>query len=389
MIIELTEYKKKDIPRHEIDSKIIDRLKEKYNTQIKINLKYTPQGDYWNFYAQGWVGYIPITPKFGIRIKPKIPIKNLLGMLEYAYNLKSCYFLDNLVDCNSLEDFYNHLATILTKRILKLTRQGLYQTYIPKTKPLSYVRGRLDVAKTIKTSNSKLTCTYKQQTLDIPENQILLYTLHCISRDRVGNSQVQKLVSKAYRDLGRSITLTPYRAKDCLNIKYHRLNQQYQQLHQLCRFFLDCNMPSYNSGNYQTLPFIIDMARLYEKFVAEWIKINLPAQYKLKIQETIKLDPIELEIDLLICDRATGKTCYVLDTKYKNPQKPANQDIYQIITYAISQNCARAILIYPQALAQPLNHSFEKINIRSLTFSLQDNLEVAGKTFLHNLIEVR
>ena len=175
----------------------------------------------------------------------------------------------------------------------------------------------------------------------------------------------------------------------CLNIKYNRLNRQYQQLHQLCRFFLDRNMPSYNFGNYQTVPFLIDMEKLFEKFVAEWLKVNLPPQYQIKIKETIKLDPIKLEIDLLICDRTTKKTCYVLDTKYKNPKKPSNQDIYQITTYATNQNCDRTILIYPQALTQPLNCDIGNINIRSLAFSLQNDLEAAGKIFLHNLIEAK
>lgn len=386
MIIELTEYQPKNIPRNEIDSQIIDRLKEKYHSQIKVNLNYYPQGDYWQFYPQGWVGYIPVTPDFGIRIKPKVPIKNLLGMLEYAYNLKSCYFLDDLVNCDSLEDFYNYLATILVKKILKLIRQGLSKTYIPQTKSLSYVRGKLNITSTIKTWNPKLTCHYKQQTSDIPENQILLYTLYCISHHPICQPETKKLVSKAYRTLGQSITLTPYNAQDCLTLKYHRLNQQYQQLHQLCRFFLDRTMPSYNSGNYQTLPFLINMARLYEKFVAQWLKINLPPQYKLKIKQTIKLDPIKLEIDLLICDRITGKTLYVLDTKYKNPQQPANSDIYQITTYATSQHCPRAILIYPQPLKIGIDRDMgNKINLRTLTFSLEDNLEIAGQTFLQNL----
>ncbi|MEM7594886.1 MAG: restriction endonuclease [Cyanobacteria bacterium P01_A01_bin.83] len=385
MTIELTEYQTKDIPRNEINYQIIDRLKEKYSTQIKVNLNYSPQGDYWQLFSQGWVGYIPVTPDFGIRIKPKVPIKNLLGMLEYAYNLKSS-FLDDLVDCDSLEEFYNYLAAILVKKILKLIRQGLSKTYIPQTKSLSYIRGRLDVTSTIKTWNPKLTCHYKQQTSDIPENQILLYTLYCISRDRICQPETKKLVSKAYHTLRQSVTLTPYNAKDCLTIKYNRLNQQYQQLHQLCRFFLDRTMPSYNSGNYQTLPFLINMARLYEKFVAQWLKINLPPQYKLKIKETIKVDPIKLEIDLLICDRMTGKTLYVLDTKYKNPKQPSNSDIYQIITYATSQNCPRAILIYPQPLEVAIDRDLgNNINLRTLIFSLEDNLEIAGQTFLQNL----
>jgi len=128
------------------------------------------------------------------------------------------------------------------------------------------------------------------------------------------------------------------------------------------------------------------MARLYEKFVAQWLKIHLPPQYKLKIKETVKLDPIKLEIDLIICDRITGKTLYVLDTKYKNPQQPATPDICQITTYATSQNCDHAILIYPQSLKKEIDRDIgNNINLRTLTFSLEDDLEIAGQAFLQNL----
>ena len=145
-------------------------------------------------------------------------------------------------------------------------------------------------------------------------------------------------------------------------------------------------MPSYNSGNYRCLPFLINMARLYEKFVAEWLKVNLPHQYQLKVKETIKLNPLKLEIDLLICDRVTGKTLYILDTKYKSPQKPAEKDIYQIVTYATSQHCDRAVLIYPQPLAKPLNTVIGNIGLCSLTFSLKQNLEISGKDFVRSLL---
>lgn len=85
-----------------------------------------------------------------------------------------------------------------------------------------------------------------------------------------------------------------------------------------------------------------------------------------------------------MCNRT--KTLYVLDTKYKNPKQPSNSDIYQITTYAISQNCDRAILIYPQPLEVAIDRDIgNNINLRTLTFSLEDNLEIAGRAFLHNL----
>jgi len=71
-------------------------------------------------------------------------------MLEYAYNLKSFRFLEGLMNCESIEDFYNHLAYVLTDKIIERCRKGLYRIYVPKTEQLAYVRGRLNVQQIIK-----------------------------------------------------------------------------------------------------------------------------------------------------------------------------------------------------------------------------------------------
>ena len=385
-ILQLSEYKSLFQPREQIQPHIIDKIKQGYSNQIKVNLKYQQGKDYWEFIAPGWVGYIPVTPDFAIRISPKVPIKNLLGMLEYAYDLKSFQFLDGLTDCDDLEGFYNRLAQILSERLLSRFRQGLYQTYLPKREHLAYVRGRLEIKQIWKKPwDTKLTCHYNEQTKNIEDNQILLWTLYCISRNRICNPTVHSFVKKAYQTLRKSITLKAFTAEDCCGRKYNRLNQDYQQLHTLCKFFLANSMPSHQQGNYETIPFLVNMAQLYEKFVAEWLKINLPKHLGIKVQHSVKISPLRFDIDLIIYTKATGETNYILDTKYKNPDRPSNKDINQVVTYAISQGCSQAILIYPQDLAQPVNTDIGNIKVSTIPFCLQENITLAGNKFLQAL----
>jgi 5-methylcytosine-specific restriction enzyme subunit McrC len=255
MIIELTEYESITQPRYIIPNYIIDKLRKEYDKQIKVSLEDNKNGDYWKFTAQGWVGYIPISSDFAIRINPKVPIKNLLGMLEYAYNLKSFCFLDDLVDCNTIEAFYNRIAERLASDILARCRQGIYQTYINKKNKLAYIRGRLDIKKSLqKPWDIKFNCRYQQHISDIEDNQILLWTLHYISRSESCTEKVRSLIIKAYHTLEKLVTLRPFAGKDCIRRTYNRLNQDYEQLHLLCRFFLDNCMPSYESGNYKIFP---------------------------------------------------------------------------------------------------------------------------------------
>ena len=181
-VIQIVEHKSILIPRNDIPQVAVDELRQKYNAQVKIVLEDTKSGDCWKLIARGWVGYIPLTPTLGIRLQPKVPIKSILGMLEYAYELKSFQFLDGLIDCETLDEFCDRLAGILASRILSRIRQGIYQTYLPKTGKLGYIRDRLDIRHTIKQPwTVKFTCHYQEYMADISDNQILLWTMHCLS----------------------------------------------------------------------------------------------------------------------------------------------------------------------------------------------------------------
>ena len=74
----------------------------------------------------------------------------------------------------------------------------------------------------------------------------------------------------------------------------------------------------------------------------------------------------------------------VLDTKYKAPDRPGNDDISQVVTYANIKDCQEAVLIYPTPLN--LDVMIGKIRVRSLTFSLDGDLEQAGSRFLDDLL---
>ena len=308
-------------------------------------------------------------------------------MLEYAYKLKSFRFIEGLLNCDSLQGFYNNLAYTIAQLILDRVRKGLYRIYIPKTQHLNYVRGRLDILETIKQPwNPRLKCHYQEQTIDIEDNQILLWTLFIISRNSLCSEKVSTIIRKAYHTLQSLVTLKSFTPEDCFRINYNRLNQDYKLLHYLCRFFLENTAPNYNSGNRNTLPFIVNMSKLYELFVAEWLKIHLPSNLIIQSQKRVNIAKnISFQIDLVLYDISTNKNRYILDTKYKYPDSPSSDDVAQVVAYAVSQKCSEVILIYPTTLNHPLDKFVGDIRVRSLTFSLDKNLDKAGNSFLNKL----
>lgn len=386
--IELTEYVPRKLGRDEITPKIEEALWRNYKNQIKVEPLSFQTGGKWKLTSQGWVGHIPLTSEFHLSLLPKVQLKNLFGMLEYAYQLKSFRFLAGLINCQSLEDFYSQLAYLLALRILELGRKGFYRAYISQTAQLAYIRGRINIQPTIqKPWNVKLNCHYEEQTGDIKENQILAWTLLIIGRSGLCSERVSPTVRQAYHVLQGLVTLQPISPADCVGRLYNRLNEDYRPLHALCCFFLESSGASHEKGERIMLPFIIDMAKLYELFVAQWLQENLPSGFFVNTQHQVEIGQNRhFRIDLLLCHTDTGVVRAVLDTKYKAPDRAADPDIHQMISYAKATKCTHAFIIYPTPLKQPLDIRSDDIRVRSLTFSLEDNLEQAGQSLIEDLL---
>ena len=385
--IELTEYELRILDRDLIPESVGKKIHHNYDKEIEIEFPNPKTQDKWHLKSKGRVGNIPITPEFHIAIRPKVPINDLFGMIDYAYNLK-IKFPQGSIQCQSLQESYERLANILAQKIIERCRKGLYRDYLSKTEKLAYIRGRVDLRSALqKPWDVKLKCHYNEQTGDIEDNQILAWTLFIIGRSGFCRESVSSTVRKAFHALQGFVTLKHFKSEACIDRTYHRLNQDYQLLHALCRFFLDNTGPSHETGDREMLPFLIDMAKLYELFVAEWLKANTPKGFFVKQQHRVTHDKNYFDrIDLLLGDSETNEILYVLDTKYKAPDKVDNTDRNQVVTYATLLNCKNAILIYPQTLKASKDQQIGDIRVRSLTFSLNSDLNEAGKTFLTSLL---
>ncbi|MEK0179452.1 McrC family protein [Microcoleus anatoxicus] len=386
-IIELTEYQLATFEQDSIPESVGQKIHHNYAKEIDIEFPNPKTNNKWELTSKGIVGNIPITPEFHIFIRPKVQIANLFGMLEYAYKLKIKFPIGQ-IQCQSLEQAYERLANILAQKIIERCRKGLYRDYLSKTERLAYIRGRVDLRSAVqKPWDVKLKCHYNEQTGDIEDNQILAWTLFIIGRSGLCGESVSSTVRKAFHTLQGVVTIKSFTAQACIDRNYHRLNEDYQLLHALCRFFLENTGPSHETGDREMLPFLIDMANLYEQFVAEWFKANTPKGFFVKQQHRVTHDQNYFDrIDLLLCDIATSKVLYVLDTKYKAPDKVESDDRHQIVAYANALKCQNAILVYPQNLQQPLDIKNDDIRVRSLTFSLDSDLHEAGETFLKSLL---
>jgi 5-methylcytosine-specific restriction enzyme subunit McrC len=291
--------------------------------------------------------------------------------------------------CASLMEFYERLAHILAQRVLDRTRRGLYRSYVVREEALPYVTGRLDVQQVAqKPWDTRFRCEYEDHTADVTDNQILAWTLRYILRSGQCTERTLPAIRQAHRALRGAVTPTPITVQDCVGRLYHRLNADYHPLHALCRFILEHSGRSHGIGDRTVLPFLVNMPRLYELFVAEWLRQHLPPTIRLEAQERVTFGTeqrLHFEIDLTLYDVKTGRVLCVLDTKYKIPDHPASDDIAQVVAYAEAKHCTAAVLIYPMLLTHPLDTRIGDIRVRSLTFATAGDLDAAGQAFLQNL----
>ena len=391
-VVQLVEYESRFLPQSELAEEEAHKLYLQFGDKIAVDWPSPKTGNRWQLTSLGWVGFIPLGEGRGISLQPKVSLGNLFRMLEHAYDLRSFKLLEGLYDCEAIRDFYERLATILARRLLDRARQGLYKTYREEDAHLSFIRGRIDVlALARKPVKTTVPCNYEEHTIDVEDNQLVEWTLYTILRSGICTERATPLLRKAERVLRHSVSLNPFSDFDCIGRNYNCLNNDYEILHKLCRFFLENTGPTQNLGERSMVPFLVDMARLFELFVARWLDQHLDNRYMLKSQETFTIGEkgaLRMVMDLVIYDRETRSPLCVLDTKYKAQSTVSNDDYNQAVAYADAAGCENAILIYPKELEYPFDEKPGGIRVKTAVFNISSDMDQAGEKLLARLYEV-
>jgi 5-methylcytosine-specific restriction enzyme subunit McrC len=383
--IRLTEYQRQTFPADALDQDTVRLLSRDFAAQVAVTPPSFLNHDRWELTSLGYVGQIPVSPDLRLVLEPKVPLANLFQMLEYAYRLAR--FEHGLVSASSFDEVYQHLAVVLAKRVLDRARQGFYRAYVPRAERTPYVRGRLDLSRLARAPwQPRIDCHYQEHTADIEDNRILAWTLYGVLRTGICDGEGQRVLRQAYQQVRHHAALEPLDASACENRAYHRLNDDYRQLHGLCHFFLDGSGPTHRRGEHTMVPFLVDMARLFEGFVAEWLGAHMPTGFRVVPHYRVNLSEhsgMYFDIDLVVWDERSNVPLCVLDTKHMTDT--ASPNVHQIVAYAQAVGCRYAFLVYPTPLAAPVQGRSRDILIGSLAFDLNGDLDAAGREMLSHL----
>jgi 5-methylcytosine-specific restriction enzyme subunit McrC len=383
--INLQEGEAKVVSLNELNFALAETIQRQWNRFIQIDLLLVQNAPGFALKSRGYVGRLVLPNVLEVNIAPKIPIYNLLGMLETAYALEAFQLLDGESQYPEIHQIFEVLAGLFGQKVQYLIRRGLYREYAIKEAELPYIKGRLIPPLIPKTL---LQCQYAEFGADGMDNRIILWTLYLLRRYPFGHNAVRQALRGAFLAMDKEIQLVSLTAEVFVGLNYHRLNQSYRPIHALCRFFLEHCGPLLGQGKATFSPFLLFMPRLFERFVGAWLKRHLKTGYLLKEQFHTPLvgsGDLAFQMDMVLQDKVSGKVVAVLDTKYKASQVPDTEDIQQVVAYAVRLDTRVAYLVYPFKLSAPVEVQIGSITVKAIGLDLSGALEHAGKDLLNEI----
>ena len=275
-----------------------------------------------------------------------IPIQNVYYMLSYAFQVLNEQGYKNI----ATEQFNNTaelMAAILEKGIAVQLKRGLGKEYIPQTEALSSLRGKINIAESIKTQSmlrKQLICTYDEFSVNSTMNRIIKSTVELLLRSNI-SKQRKKNLRKLMVYFGEVDFIDLHTVN--WNVQYNRNNQTYCMLISICYLVVKGLLQTQSDGSTKLMDFLDEqrMCRLYEKFILEYYRKEYKNQitanasqipWQLDNEENSMLPVMQSDIMLRCDDRVL-----IIDAKYYEHSTQVQFDkhtlhsgnLYQIFTY--------------------------------------------------------
>jgi len=316
----------------------------------KIAVRRHIEGPFFTLNPAQYVGVITLPSGRRVECRPKIPISSLFYMLAVAFQLPP--FRSEIVALERVDQVFEFVANVFADLVEERIGNGLYRWYVEKEENVATIRGRINFTEDVRQNHilrQRMSCRFDEFTWDIPENQIVRQVSHFLSGWRF-LPETRLRLGQIDAELAE-VTRTQFTTTDVDKIHYHRLNEDYRHLHQLCRLFLEGASLSETFGTFNFRAFLLDMNKLFESFVCQILQERARrGRLRVDSQERVYLDQekkLAMRPDILI--RRTGRVLLSGDCKYKRLDRDdfKNHDQYQLLAYCTATNSRQGLLVYP------------------------------------------
>jgi 5-methylcytosine-specific restriction enzyme subunit McrC len=209
-----------------------------------------------------------------------IPIKNIYYMLSYAFGALQ-YDQYAPIASEAFDHIHDLFAAILVHGTTQLLKQGLYHAYEAHQDDLVTIRGKIDMAGTIRhqvQQRRMVTCVSDEFTADTLFNRILKSTIVLLVRH--GEVQPkQKLVLTQLALHFHAVRTIDLSSVAWQTLRFHQHTQRYVLLMRICQYICQGMLMRTADGGTRLAQFIDDqqMAQLFERFVLAYYRQHHPA----------------------------------------------------------------------------------------------------------------
>ena len=358
--------------------------------------------------VKNYVGIIETPCGTCIEVLPKIykneteeeqnKSKQLLWkMLAVVYDLKSL----EATEAN-LEKRSGRLIDILISYFLQaashIVHRGLRSDYVRIQAERHFIKGRLRVSQQLRqplSKQHKFQIEYDCFLPNRPENRLLKTALQKVLKWTL-DSDNQRHIRQLLLHFDDIPTSTQAK-QDLMSWSTQRDMVYYQAAKPWVELIITEQTPWFNKGSWQGISLLFPMEKLFEKYVAKQLKIQLNKKCELKTQlasqylvkyEDKKL--FQLRPDLAITENK--KLVIILDTKWKllntdsKKYDLSQNDLYQLFAYGHKylEGKGDLVLIYPktQSFEIPLPPFYysEALTLWVIPFCLENNKLILDKT---------
>ena len=274
-----------------------------------------------------------------------IPVQNIYYMLAYAFQVLNENGYKN-IETEQFDNVGELCAAILAKGVALQLKRGLGKEYITQTEALASLRGKVDIAVSIKSQSmlrKQLVCDYDEFTVNSYMNRILKSTMELLIRSDISKIRKQEL----RKLLIFFADVAPLNIYDInWQLQYNRNNQSYRMLVSICYLVVKGLLQSNTSGGTKLMDFLDEqrMCHLYEKFILEYYRKEHPELTASASQISWQLDddfssmlPV-MQSDIML---SKGNTVLIIDAKYYSHTTQEQYgthtlhsgNLYQVFTY--------------------------------------------------------
>jgi 5-methylcytosine-specific restriction enzyme subunit McrC len=203
-----------------------------------------------------------------------------------------------------------------------------------------------------------LACDHELLLFDNPFNQTIKFVIRSL--------QIKTRLSETQRMLDMVLfLLDEVTDRECTSelldaMTINPFFSDYENVRNLCKMVLNQQMYSQSKADQSQWSLLFPMEYIFEDFIAGFIEQHFSKEWKIEYQKSdmylTSEEIFQMQHDIFLTFKALPHIQIIIDTKYKlrgsnfkqdKKKGIAQDDLYQMISYAFRRGCKNVLLLYP------------------------------------------